>query len=65
VPSPIHFFCVDQSSSWRRFHSAFDEEEPDPKAPDRQSIEVRTIAFFSATAAEKNPTNGGAAAARL
>lgn len=42
------------------FHSAFDEESPDKQAPDRQSIEVRTIAFFSA--AEQSTSSGGAVA---
>ncbi len=42
------------------FHSAFDEESPDKQAPDRQSIEVRTIAFFSA--AEESTSSGGAVA---
>jgi hypothetical protein len=44
------------------FHSAFDEEAPD--GPDRQSIEVRTIAFF-ATAAEEDEAASEEGGARL
>ena len=47
------------------FHSAFDEEAPDGQAPDRQSIEVRTIAFFSATTGVEGATPSDDTTARL
>ena len=47
------------------FHSAFDEELADENAPDRQSIEVRTIAFFNTATEADGTTDSRISTARL
>jgi hypothetical protein len=43
------------SNSTFCFHSAFEDESDPPDAPDRESIEVRTIAFFSDVPPTRDP----------
>jgi hypothetical protein len=44
--------CFDSDTTRARFtaHSAFDDPTTPPDAPPRESIEVRTLAFFGAGA---------------